>query len=533
MITALDKLAKNPLVGRKPSLKTLEKYGLYDPKTHKVTIPTHLKPPEIDYSSIPEPVEQPVIQVVRTYDTNQVEKFDISKAEVNGKSIRDWIYTDLSSVAMKTMKVRGKQTLALYAKVPENLCKIRNVPYNDEENVFKYFNDPTVTIERTYQNPQWPAAGTRAKFLSGVLFLSENYPKLKGFISRDVLDTYDAEYKKLVNLSKAEQNIANANKIYYTWDVIKDEVLNHYGYKAGHASYEALLILLFNAVHGRDDFGAKLVYKPEDVKTGLEEDVNYLYLDRKARLCRLYMNSYKTSGSYKNQVITLDKKISDLIIKLHPDDTSTTLFPPSIGKDARKIGSFLIKTMKAIPLFEKEGINIKYLRHSIVSTALLHIRSDDPDKAKKLTDLAEKTFHSVKMQQDTYKSRLKDKEGNEIFIPKSIQKEYDHITTVMLGDDGTVEEGEEVTTKSNKKDVKPKAKRITKAKVKAKILKAIEEDAESGGDTEEIIKPKSIKKMSRKESLMDFAETSAKPPVNKQKDSLRRSARTRHPPKRL
>jgi len=539
LITALDKLASQDFSGRKPSLKSLTKYGLYDPKTKTITIPTHLKPPKLIYSSIPEPEEQPIIQVVRNYDSVPVEKFDLSKADVNGKSIRDWIYTDLSAVAMKTMKVRGGHTLALYANVAENLCKIRNEPYDDTKNVFSYFNDPTTTIAKAALNPTWKAAGTKAKFLSGVLFLAENYPKLKGYISQDVLDTYDAEYKRMTNLSKAEQKLANLNKVYFTWDVIKDEVLSHYGYKTGHASYEALLILLFNAAHGRDDFGCRMAYKVEDVKTGLTEIYNYLYLDRSSRVCRLYMNAYKTAGSYKNQVITLDKKLSDLIIKLHPDDTAKTLFPPSIGKDAQKIGSFLIKTMKAIPLFEKEGINIKYLRHSIVSTALLHIDPKDPNYTNKLADLAEKTYHSVNMQQNTYKSRLKDKNGKEILIPPVILKEYDSITTVMLGDDGTVEEGEEAGTTHAKKP-KPKPKQPVKKiipklrpppkQTRKEALKEIAEEglrpswpaSEGGGDSDEVVPNAPAPKKSEAVS-----ESTKKPASN-----LRRGNRHRRPTRR-
>ena len=525
LISALDKLAAGDLSARKPSLKSLEKYGLYDAKTHKITIPTHMQPPKLNYSAIPEPEAQPVIQVVRNYDSNPVEKFDLSTAEVTGEDIRNWVYTELSGVAMKTTKVRGKETLNLYANVAKNLCKIRNVPYDDKENVFKYFNDPTTTIEKEEETRAGKvASGTRAKFYMGVLFLSQNYPKLKGYISQDVINIYDSEYKKLGNMANAEQNTENANKIYFTWDVIRDEILNDFGYKKkGIASDQALLILLFNEVHGRDDFGAKMAYKVEDVKTGADVDSNYLFLDRESGVCRLYMNKYKTSGSYKPQIFTLDKKLSELIIKLHPDDSSKTLFPESIGKDATKIGAFLKKTMRECPLFDKEDLKkpINYIRHSIVSTALLHIKLNDPNRIQKMTALADKSFHSIKMQQNTYKSRLKDRDGNEIIIPPEISKEYDAITTVILGDDGTVEEGEE--GESSTKKPKPKPVKLKLAKLKPKSagkprLAALLEkaDEEGGGDSDEIAPVKKPAKKPAKPAKV----VPVKPPV-----ITRRSAR--------
>ena len=180
LISALDKLAAGDLSARKPSLKSLEKYGLYDPKTHKITTPTHMQPPTLNYSAIPEPEAQPVIQVVRNYDSNPVEKFDLSKAEVTGSCIRDWVYTELSGVAMKTTKVRGKETLNLYANVAKNLCKIRNVPYDDKENVFKYFNDPTTTIEKEEQTRAGKSIRHPGEVLYGRIIPIAELPQTQG-----------------------------------------------------------------------------------------------------------------------------------------------------------------------------------------------------------------------------------------------------------------------------------------------------------------------------------------------------------------
>ena len=99
--------------------------------------------------------------------------------------------------------------------------------------------------------------------------------------------------------------------------------------------------------------------------------------------------------------------VVDIIIKLHPNDNAKRLFPE---QDA-KLSSYIINMLKNIDLFKDEpGLGVKYLRHSLVSTKLMQIKSNDPNYTKKVVELAEKAMHSVKMQ-ETYTSPLKDAKG--------------------------------------------------------------------------------------------------------------------------
>jgi hypothetical protein len=141
-----------------------------------------------------------------------------------------------------------------------------------------------------------------------------------------------------------------------------------------------------------------LVFKPSDIK---KDDSNYCLVNRRDKTAILFLNKYKTSGSYKAQVLNLSKETTKLILKLHPNNNDKELFP-----DVSKLGIFIMNTFSEVPAFETEKIDIRYLRHSIISTAISKIKTNDPEYALKLEDLANRSFHKVGTQ-STYISPLK------------------------------------------------------------------------------------------------------------------------------
>jgi hypothetical protein len=78
---------------------------------------------------------------------------------------------------------------------------------------------------------------------------------------------------------------------------------------------------------------------------------------------------------------------------------------------------------------KNEGIGITYFRHSLVSSALAQISKSDPLYGKKVAELALKTYHSVKSQQRSYLTPLKDGNNKLVTIDQyAFEKAYDEPT---------------------------------------------------------------------------------------------------------
>ena len=142
------------------------------------------------------------------------------------------------------------------------------------------------------------------------------------------LKQYDSRYRAWSNEAHAIQGANKQSTPHFEWNVIKAETLKHYGFvKFKKPTYEALIVLLYNDVIARGDFDLLMAYKPEDVK---KDEHNYLLLDRKNKSSTIILNKFKTVGSKNAQERPLKPLTTELIMKLHPNDSAETLFPPHI-----------------------------------------------------------------------------------------------------------------------------------------------------------------------------------------------------------
>jgi hypothetical protein len=222
--------------------------------------------------------------------------------------------------------------------------------------------------------------------------------------------------------------------------------LEFYGYPKK-KTYEALLVLLYNDIIARDDFGCLMAYSPSEVKV---DDNNYCLLQNDNTRAKIFFNKYKTSGSYGEQVVELSTDTTKLIRELHPNTKHKHLFPNVKGN---KLGAFTRATFRNVPFLKDEKIDIKYLRHSIISSALLDIKQSDPKYPQKVEALANKSFHKVSTQ-DTYISPLKNEKGEPLNINTDVLKEYDTITKVITEQDdegSNADEEEEIVSKRKSK----------------------------------------------------------------------------------
>lgn len=444
IIAALNKLADGNFSGRKPSMKTLLKYHLV--KDGKIEIPTKYKTPLIDYSNIPKvPETSQVINVVRTQVNSPVSSYDPANDKATGAELNNWVYSVLVNEPKKSGEVRSKQTIQGCANVAKTLATVYGEKYDDKADFLPKIMNVTKTLELWDKNPAWKKSASKEKPLSYLLKVAQSFPPLVKVVPKAVIDVYDAKFKEYRGLAATEQELSKAPV--FEWRIIRNQVFNFYGRE----SYEALYILLLNTIIGRDNFGALMRDVADTSPT--EKKKNYLILDRTNKKATFLLQDFKTVETQGAQAIALDTQTVNLIIKLHPSNGSqATLFPPNIQKNTQKLGAWMIAQLKKIPLFKDEAININYLRHSLVSSAVARIAMNDKDRPRKLLDLANRAMHTVGSQKK-YINDLKDEEGNIIHIDPETAKDFDRMTTVIEGNDGTVEDGDEVTSKAKPKAV--------------------------------------------------------------------------------
>jgi hypothetical protein len=439
---------------RSPSIKTLRKYGLLDETGTKVEL--NNKPKfqiAKDIQTKPD-----VVNVVVKNVITPTEQYDMSNTEITGKQISDWVMTVVSTKPKgKSGKVRNASTIKTYADVPYKLSELRSKPYDENADIKKSFVDAADTIEYVNKWEAWSEA-SKAKFIQAVLYILGDFPPFRTGVSPDVIKIYEAELQKLENTARAIQINKKNDTPVFVWSYLRRLVREKYTIN----SYEYLMVLLYNQVHGRDDLGLIMAYKPED----MTDDKNYLYLDRKNRRATVYLNKYKTSDIYGKQVVQLSAPTYLVIVALHPNDSEKLLFPfLKKNKDGDyKMSDFIHKTFANIPQFKNENIGVRYIRHSITSSALAEIRKDDPQYGQKVAELAQKHMHTVKAQQLSYLTPLKDGNGKRIDIDNhAFQKAYDDVTEVRTGNEKDDSDGEDEVSS------KPKGSKATKAKPKERM----------------------------------------------------------------
>ena len=419
---------------RSPSLKTLARYDLIDEGSDGSK--TVVVPNKPRFKIVNDIQTKPdVINVISQNIITPTKQYDPTNAKVIGKDISNWVVTVVSTMKKGDGKVRADKTIVDYAKVPYNLSKIRGEKYDENANIKGQFMNADETIERIKANSTWKSTGSQSKFIKSMLFIMKNYPPFKDIIHPDVIKIYEAADQHLEGIAKAAQLQKKNNTPIFVWSYVRRCVREHFGVN----SYEYLMVLMFNEIIARDDLGLTMAYTPGDMDS---DKKNYLYLDRPHTRATVFLNTYKTEGAYGKHAIVLKKYTYDVIVALHPDDTKTTLFPFT------KLSKWIGETFKKIPQLKDENIGVRYIRHSIISSALLDIAANDPEYAQKVQALAAKSYHTIKAQQQSYLSPLKDGNGKRLAVDtKAFTKAYDDVTMMITGDEPDSDDDEEITSK--------------------------------------------------------------------------------------
>lgn len=397
----MRKLAKGE-PARISSDATLEKHGMLSDDNKNIILKSRIRVKTTISRPIVEEPEEP-----------EEPEFDPSTLTVTAKDIKSWVVSVLANTKQDNGKIRASGVIKLYAKLVHDMFELYDQTYDENRDISLWFSMKTLELLKSHKT--W-ATSTQALWAGRFAHVAAVYPKLK--LSVNVIDSFNAVVKHLKDLADAKSLLRKSNEVLFDWPTIRRETLKYYSYPQK-ATFEALIVLLYNTLHCRDDLNCIMAYKPSDAVSDADDPNNYMLLDRVAKTSVLYLNKYKTNGVYKAQRFAMPIDVTDLIIKLHPTDTRGRLFKFTTQA---KIGPFVSKTFARVPLFAKENITIRYIRRSIVSSAMMSITSkDQATRAKRMVEIAEKTQHSVGTQ-SRYVTRLKDANGKEydVVVPQKV-----------------------------------------------------------------------------------------------------------------
>jgi hypothetical protein len=461
-----SKLLRGILAGeRRPKPETLKKYDIEVNDKGEIIAPVKEKViinvrDEIDDSS------PTVINVVKRRTQPKVTMYNTDNTALTGEQLRNYVLTVLVDEPQKGegSKPLSETEIEAYSKIGQVLYKLYGIkPYDATADLTPLLNNADALIQVVDSHPTWKAFGTKARFLSRILALSKKWRPIGNLIVpfMAIYNKLDAQYNEWAALAKSKQLDVSSKTEYFIWDDIRDAVILKYGEE----SFPSLLVQLYEEVVARDDLALQMAYDESDIGDG-----NYLLLNRKKRTAIVHLSKYKTSKASQPIRFDLSKKLVNLIMRLKPpSDKSPMLFP--IEKS--KLKDYLISLFSEIPFLRDEKLGIRYIRHSLISTKFMQLDKNSPTFQSDVAELARKSMHSVSMQQ-SYKSLLKDKNGNRIDTQEQARAlEAIHTTRsktkgVVFDDkSASFEKSSKKTPKSRKLEPEPELKRKAKPKPKA------------------------------------------------------------------
>jgi hypothetical protein len=431
---------------RKPKEATLKKYGIVITDEGQIEVPQ--KKEKVIYKTSESTDDDPtVINVIRKRTQPRIQEYNTDNTLLNGEQLRNFITTVLVNEPQK-----GEGSLPLskgeikeYSKVGEVLYTIYKIPYNAKGDLTPLLNNADLLIKMIDEHPKWKSVASKARFLSRILKLSKIWRPMGMVIvpNRAIYNKLDAKYNEWSQIAKSTQLQVSATTPHYIYDDIRNAVILKYGEE----SFQSLLVQLYEEVLARDDLALTMAYKDSDILQG----TNYLLLNRPKRQATVVLTTYKTNKKVDADVrFDLSKRLTNLIMRLKPPtDKSPTLFPI----EGSKLKPYMMSLFKEIPFLKDEKIGIRYIRHSLISTTLLKLDVNSPGYSQTVADLAKRSMHNV-AQQASYKSPLKDKDGNII----STQSQADELRAVQVTRSKTTNILEKPVEKP-KKAVKAKAKK--------------------------------------------------------------------------
>ena len=375
----LKRVIKRLEAGVNVRMATLVKYGLYNATENKVIVPETYRTPEMNFNDL---VASPPskIEVVRQEPPPKIIYHNPNEV-CTGEDLIEFLKSP-DAMFLSNGRKRTTKTLNEYSKIPMDVAKIYDKPYNATENIGKALNDVDKIIngyKKLYPNSG--QEGTVAKKLNGILYVIQNCPKLITAVHKDAVSQYNAESQRLQGSNTARLEAKRKSTSIFNWDCLCDFIKEKYP----KYSKENLIMHLYTDIIGRDDFGLPIVH---DLKEANKPE-NYVYMNFAKKEALIHLKNYKTAGAYGDQNIQLSPSTNDVLFHvIKPDEK--TLF------DQSKLGGFIRRMFTGL---NEPEMGVKYFRRSRVSTELLRLDPKAPDYGARRQILAENAMHSVNTQE--------------------------------------------------------------------------------------------------------------------------------------
>jgi hypothetical protein len=398
---------------RTVSVKTLEKYGLKQDENGVIQLPRKGKLVFEKDMTTPTPN-------VRVALEKPIPVYDYTNVKLTGTAIKSWIQAVFKDAKKKgSDEARAKTTTDAYYKIPETIFRVYNKPYDGDKDLTIWITDAEELIKRFNKQP-WQY-GTKSGHLGKILQLSKDFEPLTEAMTPAVYSALNTQCDIWKMEAKSSQRDITKNTVLFAFNIIKNAVMKHYG----EITSENLLFQLYDEVIFRDNAQLTMAYNKKDMT---DDKVNYLLLTRGFfQSAVVYMNEYKTHGKYGKIEFPLSKKLTQLILQLHTTDVAKKLFP---FENNEKLGDFMGRTLRAIPLFKEEPkLGIYYIRHSVISTKLMKLKQDKY-YIKNAVKIAGLSMHSPDTQV-VYVSPLKNAAGKRLATADDIAKVEEALDTGM------------------------------------------------------------------------------------------------------
>lgn len=396
--------------GRKISAKTLLKFGLKPNEKGEIIITP--KPKIIFEKQV-----IPTKVIVEEPKNIQAKPPDHTYTKLTDKEYKIWVSNDLSKIPIKGQeKTRGNELLKQYNTIFKKLFTLQQLEYDENRNLEDWLLNADALVK--ILNKWNVGKATKALYLGKVLFVARNFPPLKNKIDKIQYITLSNTHISYAGSAKGAQRLKTQTTLFFDWNLMKKEILKEYT----QVSYENLLFSMYDEVYARDDYGLLMAYSKDEMTNEME---NYMLIERKT--ATMYLNSYKTGGTYEGKVFKMSKKIYDLIMKLHEGVKEERLFPSL----PRKLSPYIIKTLRKIELFKTEpGLGTKYLRHSIISSKLMELDTTAKNYGDKVYEISVRSLHSTGMQ-TSYISPLKGANGKALYSDSEIRTRDGSVSQIV------------------------------------------------------------------------------------------------------
>jgi hypothetical protein len=300
------------------SQKTIAKYGIKFNAKGEVIVPEKYKPKAI----ITVEPQEPRTIVVKGREEVVIEPRVMKTGAVTTFDVQTYIKTDLNTDLEKDgKKVLKKETIAQYSTGAGIFLKLGLVKeYTDD--IMPFVKDPTNTLKVI--NARKVEQSTKNKDFHSVYNMIKNVPMVRDQVGKDILQAYGKELQ-LGKQALGDKKYSDLDtKKVYVWTDIVDRVESTFGKN----SLQYLYMKVFEEVPIRTELANMPL-----VVTGEEppKEGNYAIVKGNKKPVEIHLRDYKTKFTYGNQVYTLSKPLTNMIIASLKSEPRSKLFPISVG----------------------------------------------------------------------------------------------------------------------------------------------------------------------------------------------------------